>query len=101
MWCSNNWRMERPLARKSNRRPMRLADILWHTREADVFAQIANDMGLETADRTTPKWFQARTQAAARIIAQMSEEEKDALAKEGKVLEDKGISEDHKRRYVI
>lgn len=54
----------------------RLTDVLWWTRQDDVFATIATLMGLEKADTATPGWFKFRLPASKIILDAMTESEK-------------------------
>ena len=78
----------------------RLTDILWWTRQEDVFNEIAKILQLPSADTNTPGWFQLRTKASKNILNNMSQEEHEALEAEAARLQKEGLPQDVQRQYV-
>jgi hypothetical protein len=76
----------------------RLADILWWTRQEDVFEEIASIMNLDSADTNTPGWFQHRTKASKNIINRMSDEEKKKMKDEVDKMRENGLPPDVQRK---
>ena len=71
------------------------------TRKADVFAEIATILGLQSADTSTPGWFSKRLPAIKNVIEKMTEEEKLKLDEEVKRISKEGYPEEQKRKYVL
>ena len=78
----------------------RLTDILWWTRQEDVFEEIAKILHLPTADTSTPGWFQLRTKASKNILNNMSQEEREVIEAEAARLQKEGLPQDVQRQYV-
>jgi len=57
-------------------------EVLWQTRQQDVFAEIARLLGILSADANTPGWFQKRMLAMKNILSMMSDEEAEQLERE-------------------
>ena len=72
----------------------RLGDILWWTRQKDLFAEIAAMMGLPSADSNTPGWFTLRRTAEKNILDGMTEEEKRILSGEAERMAREGLLKD-------
>jgi predicted phosphoribosyltransferase len=79
----------------------RLTDILWWTRQEDVFEEIALILDLDTADTSTPGWFQLRTKASKNILDKMSVSERDEIECEAERMQKEGLPRDVQRRYVV
>jgi hypothetical protein len=97
-WCSNNWRMERGVARKSNKFRPRRADVIWHTRPQDVMKEIGRILNVAEVTTATPGWFPARTPAIKSMIEKMSVGELAALDEEVRIMSRKGYDEKVQRR---
>ena len=69
----------------------RLMDILWWTRQEDVFKEIASILQLDSADSNTPGWFQLRTKASKNILDAMSEEDQNSLENEANHMQWEGL----------
>lgn len=76
----------------------RLGDVLWWTRQKDVFAEIAAMMDLPSADSNTPGWFTRRRTAEKNILDRMTEEEKHNLRGEAEGLAREGLPKDIQRK---
>ena len=98
-WLRNVWRVRRnPVAKPGTR--FRLTDILWWTRQDCVFEEIASILNIETANTSTPGWFQLRTKASKNIVDSMSEEERKVLEEEADRMQEQGLPQDVQRRCV-
>ncbi|KAF8799826.1 hypothetical protein BYT27DRAFT_7119298, partial [Phlegmacium glaucopus] len=98
-WLRNVWRPTKKFAlTKGNR--YRLTDVLWWTREADVFKEIASMMDLESADTNTPGWFPLRTRAAKNLLEEMPEVEKKKLRDEADRWVIEGVPPDLQRKFA-
>jgi hypothetical protein len=75
-----------------------LTDILWWTRQDEVFEEIANLMGLESANTNTIGWFPLRTKASKNILDRMTEEERGMLETEAERLQKEGLPPDVQRK---
>lgn len=100
VWCSNNWCMERGMARKSNNFRPKCTDIIWNMRQDDVMKEIAKILKVETVTTTTPGWFSAQTSAIKNIVERMMPDELTVLAKEREEVGRKGYNEKLQRRYA-
>jgi hypothetical protein len=78
----------------------RLTDILWWTRQEDVFEEIASILHIDSANTFTTGWFQLRTKASKNILNGMSDEERNALEIEADKMQKEGLPPDVQRRYV-
>ncbi len=76
----------------------RLNDVLWWTRQKDVFAEIAAMKGLDSADSNTPGWFTLRRTAEKNILDAMTEVETEILRKEAERLAGEGLPKDIQRK---
>jgi len=76
----------------------RLGDVLWWTRQKEIFAEIAAMKGLESADTNTPGWFTLRRTAEKNILDRMTEEEKIDLRGEAERMARKGLPKDIQRK---
>jgi hypothetical protein len=76
----------------------RLTDFLWWTRQEDVFKEIASLLNIETADTSTPGWFQLRTKASKNIIDGMNENEKKELENEVDRMQKDGLPPEIQRK---
>ena len=63
-------------------RSKRLTDILWQTRQGDVWAEIAAMLNLESTDTQTPGWFEIHMTTMKNVLDKMMEEEKAMLHEE-------------------
>jgi len=97
-WIRNVWRVRKTPVFKTT--GYRLTDILWWTRQDEVFEEIASILGLDSADTTTPGWFQLRTKASKNIIDRMSADDRNILEDEQDRLENEGLPRDVQRKYV-
>ena len=95
-WLRNVWRTKTKPVMKQGR--YRLTDILWYTRQEEVFREIASIMQLESADTYTPGWFHNRTAASKNIINAMSEEERNKLEDEAEKMWIDGLPADVQRK---
>ena len=100
VWCSNNWRMERGVARKSNNFRPKRTDVIWHTRQQDVMEEIGKILHVDEATMETNGWFLARMPAIKNIIDRMSPDELTALDAQVELFAQKGYEEKHQRRWV-
>jgi hypothetical protein len=99
-WIQNNWRTHRISQKKVAGIKMKISEVLWKTRQADVFAEIANLLGIESANASTPGWFNQRMPAIGNILAQMTTADREELEKERERFELEGNNEEDKRRSV-
>ena len=65
-----------------------------------MFEEIASILNLETANTSTPGWFQLRTKASKNIVDSMSEEERKVLEEEADRMQEQGLPQDVQRRCV-
>jgi len=81
-WMQNTWR--KPKAVEAPRMILKVKpiEVLWQTRQQDVFAEIARLLGIPSADANTPGWFQKRMLAMKNILSMMSDEEAEQLERE-------------------
>ena len=68
--------------------------VLWWTRQANTFTEIATIMDLLVADTNTPGWLQYRTTAMKNLISRMTEAEKARLRGESKRMAAMGLPVD-------
>lgn len=99
-WIHNNWRARRITQQKVPGLRMKKTEVLWKTRQEDVFAEIAILLGVESANATTPGWFNQRMPAMGNILARMTTLEKQQLEKDRERLQLEGYKEEDKRRSV-
>lgn len=79
---------------------MKKTEVLWKTRQEEVFAEIAMLLGTDSANASTPGWFNQRMPALGNILSRMTTAEKDELEKERQRLDLEGNREEDKRRSV-
>ena len=79
---------------------MKISEVLWKTRQADVFSKIANLLGIKLANASTPGWFNHRIPAIGNILAQMTMADREELEKECERFELEGYNKEDKRRSV-
>ena len=79
---------------------MKISEVLWKTRQADVFAKIATLLSIKLANASTPGWFNQRMPAICNILAQMTTADREELEKEHERFELEGYNEEDKRRLV-
>ena len=65
-----------------------------------MFGEIATIMNIETANTTTPGWFQLHTKASKQLILAMTEDERKVLEDEADQMEKEGLPQDVQRRSV-
>ena len=63
-----------------------------------MLEEVANLMGIESADTNTEGWFNYRTAAAANILKNMTVAEKEDVKQFRKKLEEEGLPEELQRR---
>ena len=68
-----------------------MTDILWQTRQGDVWAEIAAILNVELADTQTPDWFETRMTAMKNMLNKMIEEEKSKLQEEADRMAKEGL----------
>jgi hypothetical protein len=93
----NVWRVRRNRQMKPGSR-YRLTDILWWTRQTDVFNEIANILNIDSADTNTPGWFQLRTKASKNILDKMTEDERKILEDDAQRMQKEGLPPDVQRK---
>jgi hypothetical protein len=86
----NNWRLNksRTIAPSFN---IKRTDVVWMTRQDDVFQYIADAMGIEKADASTPGWFGKRLPACKKLISEMTSEEEQKLEMEIERMKRQGV----------
>lgn len=99
-WLQNNWRCHRKSGKKVPGIKMKKTEVLWKTRQEEVFAEIAMLLGTDSANASTPGWFNQRMPALGNILSRMTTAEKDELEKERQRLDLEGNREEDKRRSV-
>ena len=95
-WIQNNWRSQCISQKKVAGVKMKISEVLWKTRQADVFAEIANLLGIKSANASTPGWFNQRMPAIGNILAQMTTADREELEKEHERFELEGNNEEDK-----
>jgi hypothetical protein len=95
----NVWRVRKNVGTRPGNR-YRLTDILWWTRRDEVFIEIASIMDLDTANTSTPGWFQLRTKASKNILDSMTEDERKDIEDEADRLQKDGLPKEVQRQYV-
>jgi hypothetical protein len=98
-WIRNTWR--RP--KKQNQADskglrIRRSDVIWQQHKTKVFEEIAELLGLESADPNTPGWFSKKSTAIGNIFEKMSEKEKEELDEELAKIAGTGYSEATRRQ---
>ena len=78
----NTW--HKPKAAENPRMVLKVKpiEVLWQTRQEDVFAEIAKLLGVPSANTNTEGWFSKRMQALKNILRMMSDEEAEELERE-------------------
>jgi len=99
-WIQNNWRPHRTSHKKVAGVKMKISEVLWKTRPQEVYAEIATLLGIESANASTPGWFNQRMPALGNILARMTTAERGELEKECERLELEGNKEEDKRKSV-
>ena len=99
-WIQNNWRPHRVSQKQVVGVKMKISEVLWKTRQAEVFAEIATLLGVESANASTPGWFNQCMPAIGNILARMTTEDREELEKGGERWELEGNKEEDKRRSV-
>ena len=99
-WIQNNWRSHRISQKKVFRFKMKISEVLWKTRQDEVFAEIATLLGIQSATASTPGWFNQRMPALGNVLARMTTAEREELEKECQRLELEGNKEEDKRKSV-
>lgn len=99
-WIHNNWRASRNPTRQPANFVVKRTDVLWKTRQDEVWTEIADILGIDTADTNTPNWFNNRMVAIGNIIGRMTDAELAQLDKEVARIGNEGYSEEEKRKYV-
>ena len=72
-------------------------EVLWQTRQEDVFAEIAKPLGVPSANTNTEGWFSKRMQALKNILRTMSDEEAEELERKQQRIGTQGYPEHIKR----
>ena len=80
---------------------MKISEVLWKTRQDEVFAEIATLLGIQSANASTPGWFNQRMPALGNILARMTMSEREELEKDRQRLELEGNKEEEKRKSVL
>ena len=93
----NVWRKDKVVRMDAGKR-YRLTDVIWWTRQEDVFTEIASILEIDSASTPTPNWFQNRTRAAKNILDRMTKDETDILRDKADRLADKGLPEEVQRK---
>jgi hypothetical protein len=93
----NVWRKDKVVRMDAGKR-YRLTDVIWWTRQEDVFTEIASILEIDSASTQTPNWFQNRTRAAKNILDRMTKDETDILRDKADRLADKGLPEEVQRK---
>jgi len=75
-----------------------LTDILWQTRQGDVWAEIAALLNMESANTQTPGWFEMRMTAMKNILNKMTEDEKSKLQEEADRMAKEGLLAEIQRK---
>jgi hypothetical protein len=75
-----------------------LTDVLWWTREKEIFKEIGAIMGLDHVDRFTHGWFPHRNTASKNILDNMTDSEKTAIRKKAEDFAANGLPESIKRK---
>ena len=96
-WLRNVWRVRKNPVPKAGTR-YRLTDVLWWTRQEEVFKEIASILNLDSANTHTSGWFQLRTKASKNIINGMSEEDRNSLENEAERYQNEGLPPDIQRK---
>ena len=97
-WMQNTWRSPKMSKTQSAGLPIKRSELLWLTRKDEVFVEIAELLGVESADTTTPNWFHKRMVAIGNILERMTEEEQAELDEQGAKIAQRGYSEEQRRR---
>jgi hypothetical protein len=98
LWCSNNWRMERGVARKSNNFHPNRTEVVWNTRQEEVMQEIGRLLGVDNVTTKTPLWFTKHMQAIKHLIEDMTTDELNSLDIEVEEVRKKGYNEKQQRR---
>ena len=96
-WLRNVWRGAKKVSLIQGKK-YRLTDILWWTRQGEVFSEIASIMGIESANTNTPGWFSVRRTAEKNILDRMTDIEKDKLREEADQIAVEGLPVEVQRK---
>ncbi|PPQ84841.1 hypothetical protein CVT26_011893, partial [Gymnopilus dilepis] len=100
IWCSNNWRSRKSLARKSNGFKPNRYEVIWFDRRKEVLKEIAVLMNMDKVTTHTKGWFQHRIKAITQMIENMDDIAKQALNERMRDIEKQGYPEALKRKYA-
>lgn len=95
-WIHNNWRVAKKPALMQAVVPVKRTDVLWRTRQDEVWKEIASLLELPLADSHTPNWFAYRMVAMKNIIQRMTPAKLAELDREVAQLAREGYSEEDK-----
>jgi hypothetical protein len=79
----------------------RLTDVLWWTRQEEVFKEITLIMKIPIANTSTPGWFPLRTKASKNIFKRMTDNERRELEDIAEKLKSECLPRDLHRKYVL
>lgn len=97
-WIHNNWRISKAPAAPPAPLVVKRTDVLWRLRQQEVWIEIADILGIDTADSHTPDWFSHRMVAMKNIISRMTSAELANLDNEVAQLAQKGYSQADQRK---
>ncbi|KAF9559422.1 hypothetical protein CPC08DRAFT_763300 [Agrocybe pediades] len=72
-YVRNTWRLQKSTRDRQPSFLVRKSDVVWDQMNKEVFAEIADLMGLEEADTRTEGWFDYRTKAIKNVIDGLDE----------------------------
>ncbi|KAM6490263.1 hypothetical protein JOM56_014240 [Amanita muscaria] len=98
-WLTNNWRVWKGIARKSNGFHVKRSNAIWMLYEDCVWDEIASLLGVEEANSSTLGWFGMRMRALQNIHRKMSEAEKAKVDEEVEKMSRKGYLDEVKRSH--
>lgn len=96
-WLRNVWRGAKKVSLIQGKK-YRLTDVLWWTRQGEVFSEIASIMGIESANTNTAGWFSVRRTAEKNILDRMTDIEKDKLREEADQMAVEGLPVEVQRK---
>lgn len=67
----NNWRIKVHTLHKPGYN-VRSTDVVWWTHREAVDRQLAEDLGVDTADSSTPGWFKQRVPACKKVMENLT-----------------------------
>lgn len=94
----NTWRIKKKTPQLIQGNKYRGTDLLWWTRQKDVYAEIASIMELPTANSNTPGWFEHRMAASKNILDTMTVEEKTKFEDDAERYRVEGLPKDVQRK---